>query len=350
MEVAKVDLKPGARVRIASIGGDLRLTGSDTNRLEAQAGRRGGLRVKTRDDVVEVISASGCLVFLPAGCPVEIGTIGGDGRITDMTAAVRVGSVGGDLRLRRLNEIAIDTAGGDLMAQRVRGRIHVRSLGGDAVLDRIEGDVSLESVGGDVRVRSLVGSIQATAGGDIGMSLAPAPGTRSQATARGDLTCRMPADASARVDVTCGGALRIGIGDATGAEAGTTTVVLGAGEADVELRAAGDLALLGALEVDSSDLADSITSQVESALQEAEMEIEAEFGEGTLGTREIGEQVRRALDRALRPTRTRGAAALEAEPAADLSAERALILKMVADGRISAAEAEALFRALEAGA
>jgi hypothetical protein len=348
METAKVDLKPGARVRILSVGGDLRLTGSDTARLEAQAGRRGGLRVKTRDEVVEVLSASGCLVFLPSDCPVEIGTIGGDGRITDMISAVTIGSVGGDLKLRRLGEIAIETAGGDLMAQRVRGRLHVVSLGGDALLDRIEGDVSLDSVGGDLRVRSLVGSIQAAAGGDVALSLAPSAGSRSKVQARGDLTCRIPSDASARILVAGGGSVRIGIGEEQGSEGGSRTVVLGSGEAELELRSSGDLAVLGALEADTSDLADSITSQVESALHEAEIEIDAEFGEGSFETREIGEQVRRALDRALRPTRSWSPAASPAEPVVDLSAERALILKMVADGHISAEEAESLFRALEA--
>lgn len=348
METAKVDLKHGSHVRILSVGGDLRLTGSDTNRLEAQAGRRGGLRVKTRADVVEVVSAGGCLVFLPSSCPVEIGTIRGDGRITDMTAAVTVGSVGGDLKLRRLYEIAVETAGGDLMAQRVRGRLRVRSLGGDALLDRIEGEVSLESVGGALRVRSLVGAIQATTGGDVALSLTPPAGSRSNVNARGDLTCRIPNDASARIRMTSGGELRIGIGDEQASEGDARTAVLGSGEAELELRSSGDLALLGALEADTSNLEDSITAQVESALREAQIEIDAEFGGGSFGTSEIGEQVRRALDRALRPTRSWSAAASAVEPGVDLSAERALILKMVADGRISAEEAEGLFRALEA--
>jgi len=43
METTRMELKPGATVRIVSVGGDLRLTGCDARRLEAKAGRGGGL-------------------------------------------------------------------------------------------------------------------------------------------------------------------------------------------------------------------------------------------------------------------------------------------------------------------
>lgn len=347
METARVDLKPGAKVRILSVGGDLRLTGSETSRLEAQAGRRGGLRVKSREDGVEIVSASGCLVFLPSTCPVEIGTIGGDGRITDMSRAVTVGSVGGDLKLRRLQDVVVENIGGDLLAQRMAGRFEVRNLGGDALLDRIEGEIRLGSVGGDLRVRSLTGSLEARVGGDAGLALSPLAGRPTSVRTGGDLTCRIPPEASVHARLSSRGELRIGVGGERKTEGDVTVVVLGAGEAQLELSAAGDLALLGSLEADAGDLADSIAFEVDGALRDAQVEIDGELGPGAFAGGDIGEQVRQALDRALRPGAPGRAGEARVDAGADSGAERALVLKMIAEGKISAAEGEALFRALE---
>src|SRR3990170_4013275 len=119
MDTARIELKPSSLVRIVAIGGDLRLTGADSQRLEAQAGRRGGLRVSTKADGVELTCDGGCLVFLPAGCRVEIGRIAGDGRVTDLTGPLTIGTVEGNLRLRRLSSVSIGQVRGDLQAQRI---------------------------------------------------------------------------------------------------------------------------------------------------------------------------------------------------------------------------------------
>lgn len=353
METAKVDLKPGARVHILSVGGDLRLTGSDTSRLEAQAGRRGGLRVKTRDEVVEIVSASGCLVFLPATCPVEVSSIGGDGRITDMARPVTVGAVGGDLKLRRLQGVTVQTIGGDLLAQRLSGAFEVQYLGGDALLERIDGAVRFTSLGGDLRIRSLAGWIEARVGGDAALALSPAAGTRSSVRAGGDITCRVAPDASLRARLASRGELRVGVNGAQSVDEGGTTIVMGAGEAEVVLEAGGDLSLLGALEAPVGDLAGSIEVEVddvtiEDALREAEAGIDAALGPGAFASGNVGEHVRRALDRALRPGPSGRVREASGETVADLGVERALILKMISEGKITAAEGEALFRALGA--
>jgi hypothetical protein len=79
MDTAHMELKPGTHVRVLAIGGDLRLTGGDARRLEAKAGRRGGLRVTSHGEAVELTCESGCLIFLPSDCAVEVGTVGGTG-------------------------------------------------------------------------------------------------------------------------------------------------------------------------------------------------------------------------------------------------------------------------------
>jgi hypothetical protein len=346
MDTARVDLKPASLVRIVSIGGDLRLTGADSPRLEAQAGRRGGLRVTTKSDAVELTCEGGCLVFLPSRCRVEIGRIAGDGRLTDLTGSLKVESVEGDLRLRRLAGVSLGHVKGDLLAQRLRGELSAQSTGGDAHLEKLEGDLHLGTVGGDLRVTSLEGSLEARVGGDASVSFTPRSGSRSVLQADGDIKVRVPVGASLHAALRADGDLRV---EASGSQMpgdGSVDVTLQQGDAELSVAAGGDLLFHETAHADPSDLAGAITAQVEAALYQAEAELGPEAGEeGALATA-VTDQVRRALDRALR--RDREETTPPIEPSAGTERERQMILNMLADHRITADQAEALFRALEA--
>jgi hypothetical protein len=349
METARVEVKPGARVWIPSVGGDLRLTGSESRRLEAQAGRHGGLKVKAREEGIELSSTGGCLVFLPSDCPVAVGTVGGDGRITDMEGELSVEAVGGDLRLRRLRQVSVDRVGGDVLGQRLRAGIRLGEVGGDGSLERVDGDVHIGSLGGDLRVRGLEGQIEAIVRGDVMLELSPRDSSSSSVHARGDVLCRVPAGASLKVRVHARGSERIDVSGPQEKVGEETTVVLGSGSASLALEAGGDVSLVKAFEAGHSELADSITAQVEAALEEAGVSAGMSPGEDSSLSRDVGDQVRRAVDRALRPAANRRAPVPPSGESDALAAEREMILKMLAEGRVTADEAEALFRAMEGG-
>lgn len=344
METVRIEVKPGAPVRITSVGGDLRLTGCDTARIEAQAGRRGGLRASSRGDSVELSCDGGCLIFLPSDAAVEIGTIGGDGRVTDLTGVLKIDSVGGDLRLRRLGAASVGRVGGDLLAQRLRGDLDVESTGGEARLEKVDGDVRLGSVGGDLRAGGLGGSLHSKVHGDVVAALAAPGGSSSHVRADGDVIVRVPVGASLRADLRAEGEVRVDSSGERTRSGASTTVTLGRGEATLEVAAGGDLLFAETSPGAPADLAGAISSQVEAALQEAQMNLDAAFGEGSFQASDLGERVRRTLERALggEATRERPSASLETER------ERELILTMLAERKITADEAEALFRALEA--
>ena len=345
METARVELKGSALVRIVAIGGDLRLTGADSQRLEAQAGRRGGLRVSAKGDGVELTCDGGCLVFLPAGCRVEIGRIAGDGRVTDLTGNLKVEAVEGDLRLKRLGTVSLGQVRGDLQVQRIRGALSAESVGGSARLEKVEGDLHLASVGGDLRVAALEGSLRAHVGGDASISFTPRSGTRSALEADGDVKLRVPLGVSLRAQLKAVGDLRV---EASGSRLpgdGPMTLTMQDGAADLTAAAGGDLAFTETAHADPSDLAGAITAQVEAALYKAEAELESDLGqEGALASA-VTDQVRRALDRALR--RDREEAVPPMGTSGDPDSERKIILSMLADHRITVDQAEALFRALE---
>ena len=345
MDTAQMELKPGAIVRVVSIGGDLRLTGGDARRLEAKAGRRGGLRVASRGESVELSCDSGCLIFLPSDCAVEVGTVGGDGRVTDLTGRLKMATVAGDLRLQRLRETSIGNVGGDVLAQRVRGSFELSAVGGDARLEKIDGPVHLGSIGGDLRVIGLEGNLEAQVGGDARVSLATLPGTQSSLQAGGDVFCRVPQASSLHAELQARGDLRVeGAGEVTRGM-GSAALTLGTGEAKLRAVAGGDLALIVTAHADPTDWAGTITAEVEAALYEAEADLDAELEDGTVSAAGVGEQVRRALDRALRPASPREKE--EAEAGSGVDRERQMILSMLAEKKITAEQAEALFRALE---
>jgi hypothetical protein len=345
MDTARIELKPSSLVRIAAIGGDLRLTGADSQRLEAQAGRRGGLRVSAKGDGVELSCEGGCLVFLPAGCRVEIGRIAGDGRVTDLTGELKIDAVQGDLRLKRLGTVSLGKVHGDLQAQRIRGAFSGESVGGDARLEKLEGDLRLVSVGGDLRVAALEGSVQARVGGDASISFAPPGGTRSALVAAGDAKLRVPLGVSLRAELKAAGELRV---DASGSRvpgAGSMTLTLQDGAADLTAAAGGDLSFTETVHADPSDLAGAITAQVEAALYKAEADLDTDLGEESDLATAVTDEVRRALDRALRRDREES---IPSNPPSDAPEnERKMILTMLADHRITLDQAEALFRALE---
>ncbi len=319
----------------------MRLTGCDARRLEAQAGRHGGLRTVVHGDEIELTCTSGCLVFLPFDCPVEILEVAGDARVTDLQTQVRLGSVQGDLRLRRLTGAEVGSVAGDMMAQRVSAGLRVGSAGGDVRLNRIEGEVRLGLVGGDLDGAGLDGSLEARIGGDATVSLEPRPGTTSVVQAGGDVVLRVPPEASVVVELRAGGDLSVA-GARTAAAPDSASLTMGDGEARLTATAGGDLAFSGADPTPRSDLASVITAQVEAALAEVEADLEVTLDSRTSG---VGEQVRRVVERALRPIP--GRAEDEVPATTDLGAERLMILRMLADGKLSASEAEDLFRALE---
>lgn len=345
METARIDLKPDALVRILAVGGDLRLTGADSRRLEAQAGRRGGLRVITKGDGVELTCDGGCLVFLPAACRVEIGRIAGDGRVTDLTAPVKIEAVEGDLRLRRLGAVSLGRVQGDLQAQRLRGTFSAEVVGGDVRLEKLDGDLRLNSVSGDLRVTALEGEFGAQVRGDASVGYVPRAGSKSTLEAEGDARIRIPLGSSLRAELKAGGDLRVEASGERVPREDALALTLQDGAAELAVAAKGDLSFIETAHADAADLAGAITAQVEAALVEADVELDSGFGEeGDLAST-VGDEVRRAVDRALR--REREEAAPSAESAGDPESERRLILTMLAEHRITADEAEALFRALE---
>jgi len=372
METIRFDTSENSTIVIRSVGGDLRVTGRQGEAFEAQAPEHGRMVASQNGNRIELDCRSSCLVFLPAQSTLQVESIGGDGRVTAVQGSVSLGTVGGDLVIRRVQDAEVKRVGGDLDARRIDDTLQVGWVGGDAMLERCSGQVSIQGVGGDLKIRKSVSAVDATAGGDVQLDMDVLPGSSSSIQAGGDLMCRLPGAASGRVALAAGGDVLFAGAQESSYEDGEADIVLGGGDAKLQLTAGGDLMRQAgeSRKGGKGPLDDDFLSDLDATLEETDQriaEMEARLGAVGLGfsmdeTERIGSEVRRAVERALRRkggatihvgTRGKGRnfkfdldlpGSHTTQPSEE---EKLSILKMVEAGTISIEEADMLLKALE---
>jgi hypothetical protein len=351
------------RLVVERVGGDLRLVGRPGRQLEAQAPEKGQMAVRQDGDRILLNCRSGCLVFLPEAARIEIDQVGGDLRVSHLTGELAAKKIGGDVRLMMARGVMLEQVGGSVIAEQVDGDLAMQMVGGDVRVDRILGELRLGRAGGDLRIQEAAGGIAGVSGGDARLNLSPAAGSHSRVEAAGDIVYNLPAGASVVLAVHAGGDLRLPAGEWQVKNGEQGELKIGGGEARVELEAGGDLRVrLGMGEAAQAsgmgDLGERIAAQVESHLSDLESRLgEMEIGLSGIDPERISERVRRAVERAMRVANRHqgwgdisGGSAVKAEaPAGEAvgDEERLSVLRMLEEGKIDLAQAEALLKALE---
>lgn len=361
MYTERLQLASGDRLRVTQVKGDLRLGASESAELRLQVGEASALSLKRRAGLVEVECRSGCLLFVPSGCLTSIGKVAGDLRVSGLPADLEIESVGGNLNLRQAGVVTVSRVGGDFVARKLSGRLQAAAVGGDAQLEDLRADAALDEVGGDLRLRGATGSLAVRAGGDIWLEFAPSAGTHSTVRAGGDLHCVLPAGASVWLEAHAGGDLALPA-DAEPAQRGDKTGHrLGSGEADLLLRAGGDLRLRRMGEGERREDIDAFVDEINASVR---AQVEGAMAAAAAGWKSIetlpdGAAIARQVDEALRaaglgqagPRPSPGGRGRPAGRTVGPSenAEQMTILDMLQAGKINSQEAEMLLRALEAG-
>ncbi len=363
---------------ISHVGGDLRLRGWERRAI---ASKDNGLELVEHEPGVIAASAAGDVSLrVPYDAAVTVDSVGGDVKITDLDGQLTLGHVGGDLNLRKVGPVTASHVGSDLRLKRAGGDVQIGHVGADATIREVEGDTLIEQVGADLYVRDVTGACRAAhVGADLVLSTDFSPAAAYAFTVGGDIVCRVPADASVRVRVPADSDLNI---DAPGAaiEEGDDTddIVFGEGDAVVELRAGGEIRLVG----QDEDYMMAINFQLAGDLEDRLAGLEEHLSEQLAGLDElIAEKAERIRDRAARQaeravrraervarkSRKRGFRFVIGDQAVEFGGprparpprppapptdpvtddERLMILKMVEAGKITVEEAEKLLAALE---
>jgi hypothetical protein len=359
------------------------------------------LHTQQEGQTVMVEGQSDLRIDAPYDTQLQAGEVNGDVVIKRIEGSIALANVRGDLVLSGVGAVSIEHVRGDLSARVVEGKLLVQEVLGDMSVRGLNGRLQIDHAGRDLGLRDLAGDAQAPdVLGDIRLRTAVVPGSQISLKAGGSIVARVPADTSADLTLRCGRGQpmvkarltqtasshqevtgRLGDGGSTIMLEAGRELVFAAREAGSESdwdEVGQEIAALGSdLGMEFAGLAEEIAAQIDRQMGRMSARLEEKLS----GVGHLNEQAARATERAHRQAekaaeRIRRTAERQAELARRRAGrtygrtdrvsrtvgggptvpektsepvtneERMVILNMVAEGRISVDEAEALLEAL----
>ena len=346
------------RIKIDSVGGDLSIIGWDGEDMLIKADAD-EVRFEHKDGEVVSLSCDDDLSLrIPKGAVLLLESVSGDTSIRGVMGDMELKEVSGDLSIREAGSITIDTVHADLNLRGARKDLYVKHALGDVSIRDVEGHVTLDSVADHLALRGAHGNIKVNVGEDVVVYLEPKPDGEYSITAGDDILLVLSANANATLTMH-GDEINVDWPGVKAEEDVTERVViLGNGSAKISLNAGGDVRVsnnvdagssadefgnFAGLNFDWSGFGERISQRVEQAAQRTAKRVE--------------EAARRAERHAERQTRRwnldfspKGVPNPPPPPSEPVSEdERMAILKMLAEKKITADQAEQLLSALEGG-
>jgi hypothetical protein len=354
------------RIKVESLGGDLSVVGWDGTDILIKADED-DFRVDQNNDAVTMSCGSDISLRVPKNSTFEFQRIGGDASIRGVLGNIEIQEINGDLSVRDSGSIAIDTIRADFSLRNAKGNLYIKNAHSDVSIRDVEGTVTLESVADDLALRGARGNVNVNVGEDVVVYLDPRPDGEYYVNAGDDILLVLAQNANATLNIQGDEIQFDWPGIENDEDATERTVTLGNGSARITLSAGGDVRVsnradagdsadefgnFAGLNFDWSGFGERISRQVEQATRRAAQRAE--------------EAARRAERHAERQARKWNANVkvgrwnwdlnsqnvpppppTPSEPVAE--EERMAILKMLAEKKITAAQAEELLAALEGG-
>ena len=361
------------RIKVDSIGGDLSVVGWDGEILIK--GNDDELAVEQNDEQITLSCGGDLALRVPKAAAFEFANIGGDASIRGVQGDIELQNIGGDLSIRDAGSVTIGNISADFSLRNAKGDIQVMNAGGDVSIRDVDGNVTLDSVGDDLALRGARGDVRVNVGEDVIVYLDPKADGEYSVVAGDDILLVLPAETNATLTMQ-GDKIDVDLpGVDPDEDATERIVVLGDGAAKISLSAGGDVRVsnredageyaeefgnFAGMNFDFSGFGEQISRQVQRATERASRR-------AAEASRRAEEAVRRAERTAERHAR-RGRVGLEigrwnwdlkgtpkpptppvppTDPVSD--DERMAILKMLAEKKITAEQAEQLLVALEGG-
>ena len=354
------------KIRIDAIDGDLSVVGWDGEDVLIKTDED-ELSLQQNGDEILFSSTDDVSVRVPKDSSLFIQRIGGDAALRGVMGNVEIKEIDNDLSIRDVGSVMIGTVESDFSLRGAKGNLYIKSVGGDVSIRDVEGSVTLDSVADDLALRGARGDIKVNVGEDVVVYLEPkAEGTYS-VTAGDDILLVLKPNANVTLTMS-GDEIDV---DWPGVENQSNVtervLVLGDGSARITLNAGGDIRVtndanagnsaeefgnFAGMNFDWSGFNDRISRQVEQATARAAKRAE-----------EAARRVERHAERHARRWRgsvnagpwtwesgPRGVPTPPGPPYEPVAEEeRMAILKMLAEKKITAEQAEQLLNALEGG-
>lgn len=263
------------KIRIDSIDGDLSVVGWDGNELLIK-GEEDEIRFEQTGETVSVFSSDDLSLRVPRGASLEFTMISGDASIRGVLGGCEFKEVAGDLSMRDVGAVAIDTIhsdlslsgvkgdvylknlhsdasikgvegnlvidtlSDDLSLRGVKGNVHIKSLNGDASINDVDGNVVLDSVSDDLALRGTRGNIRVNVGDDVVVYLEPKADAEYSIHAGEDILLVLPKNANATLNMR-GDEIYMDWQGMENDDATERVVTLGDGSAKIAMNAGGEI-------------------------------------------------------------------------------------------------------------
>jgi len=231
---------------LLDISGDLRLKGQDALEVVAKSDNPENLSLEAQDDQVVIRCTSDCNVRVPRAAIIHIQAAHGDATIKALEGELTIDTLSGDLELRNVGGTKIGKMYGDLSAKNVDGNLSLDSVSGDLSARNVQGDFTVtDKASGNLNLSGVGGSAKASTDGNILLRLDPSPGHQYDFNCRGNLYCRLSAEASVEISVPKASQVMV---DLPGIHASAPVqapyaLTLGEGDAQLTLSASGNVVL-----------------------------------------------------------------------------------------------------------
>ncbi len=190
-------------VTIEQVQGELQVRGWGHSEVLVKANPE-NLTIDDKDDVVHLSSRGACKLSVPHGAKIHIERVGGNASLKLLEGNLAIDQVKGSLNLREVARTEINTINGDLSAQGISDYLHINQVKGNAAVREVKGECTLDEVSGNLVLRQVDGNIKVKAEGNARVRLTDLAGDDYHIHAGGNLHCRIPEDASARISLVSG--------------------------------------------------------------------------------------------------------------------------------------------------
>ena len=357
------------RININAVGGDLSIVGWEGQDLLIKAEDE-DTNVERKNGEVTIVSGGDLSLRMPSEAYLLLKSAGGDVAVRGVLGDIEIKEVGGDLSIREAGSVAVDTVGGDFSLRNAKKNLYVKSAGRDVSIRDVEGSITLDSVADDLALRGARGNIKVNVGEDVVVYLEPKPDGEYSITAGDDILLVLPTNANATLTMR-GDHILVDWPSINEDDETERVVTLGNGSAKITLKAGGKVRVsnnakagesaeefgnFAGLNFDWSGFGERISRQVEQATSRvAKRAEEAARRAERHAERIAGRQMRHGKQGlSVGPWNwdlgPKGVPTPPSPPSEPVSEdERMAILKMLADKKITAEQAEQLLAALEGG-
>ena len=298
MDKRSVSTSMSPEVNIGEVQGDLQIKSWDQSEVVVNA-ETDDLDLQGTADSVTINCQGDCLVRVPQGAKVQVGSIHGDGHAKNLEGDLNIGEVNGSLVLRNVAATQVGAVHGELSVREVDGELRVSQVNGQADVREVHGGCWLQEVNGHMDLRNIEGDLQASAGGNARIRLDSMTGNDYRLTSGGNMHCAIPDDANLKLKLSSSAELiKVRLPEISKAyRQGQVELQTGSGEAAMEISAGGALYLfcqeaewMGGEERDEEGLGEMTEEYSRKIASEVEAQIAAQMD---AINRQIDEQMSR---------------------------------------------------------